>query len=109
MPRLTGRKHLRPLPLLPALVVLLAVAVTDAGLTGDGPDGLGIVADASWSITAPGVPDTPKVVDYYFRGVHDVTVAGKQMVKAFFNAHRIDRAYFDGCSIGGRMAFVQAT
>jgi len=28
MPRLTGRKHLRPLPLLLALVVLLAVAVT---------------------------------------------------------------------------------
>ena len=55
------------------------------------------------------MPDTPKVVDYYFRAVHDVTVAGKQMVKAFFNAPRIDRAYFDGCSNGGRMAFVQAT
>src|SRR5207244_13084392 len=86
-----------------------ATAVTDAGHTGHGPDGLGIFTDASWSITAPGVPDTPKVVDYYFRAVHDVTVAGKQLVKAFFNAPRIDRAYFDGCSNGGRMAFVQAT
>src|SRR5438445_2693972 len=86
-----------------------ATAVTDAGHTGHGPDGLGIFTDASWSITAPGVPDTPKVVDYYFRAVHDVTVAGKQLVKAFFDAPRIDRAYFDGCSNGGRMAFVQAT
>ena len=86
-----------------------ATAVTDAGHTGHGPDGLGIFTDASWSITAPGVPDTPKVVDYYFRAVHDVTVAGKQLVKAFFDAPRIDRAYFDGCSNGGRIAFVQAT
>jgi feruloyl esterase len=86
-----------------------ATAVTDTGHTGHGPDGIGIVTDASWSITAPGVPDTPKVVDYYFRAVHDVTVAGKQLVKAFFNAPRIARAYFDGCSNGGRMAFVQAT
>jgi feruloyl esterase len=78
-----------------------ATAITDTGHQAGG-------TDASWAITAPGVPDTAKVVDYYFRAAHQVTVAAKQLVKAFFQAP-IQRAYFDGCSNGGRMAFVQAT
>ena len=92
-----------------SLVKGYATAVTDAGHTGHGPDVLGIFTDASWAITAPGVPDTLKLTDYYFRAVHDVTVAGKILVKAFFNAASIHRSYFDGCSNGGRMAFVEAT
>src|SRR5262249_23211900 len=78
-----------------------ATAITDTGHQAGG-------TDASWAITAPGMPDSAKVVDYYFRATHLVTVAAKQLVQAFYQAP-IKRAYFDGCSNGGRMAFVQAT
>jgi tannase/feruloyl esterase len=78
-----------------------ATAITDTGHQAGG-------TDASWAITSPGVPDSAKVVDYYFRAAHQVTVAAKQLVQAFFQGP-IQRAYFDGCSNGGRMAFVQAT
>ncbi len=43
-----------------------ATAVTDTGHQAGG-------TDASWAITAPGVPDSAKVVDYYFRATHEVT------------------------------------
>ena len=91
-----------------------ATAVTDTGHIGHSPipvaidGGLGIVTDASWALKSPGVPDTPKLTDYYFRAVHAVTESAKHLVQAFYK-DRIDRSYFDGCSNGGRMAFVQAT
>lgn len=78
-----------------------ATAVTDTGHQAGG-------TDASWALLASGVPDTAKVVDYYFRATHQVTVASKQLVSRFYNGS-IQRAYFDGCSNGGRMALVAAT
>ena len=79
-----------------------ATSVTDTGHTGG-------ATDASWALTASGAPDRAKLTDYYFRAVHQVTVADKALVKAFYGARSIDRAYFDGCSNGGRQAFVEAT
>lgn len=89
-----------------------ATAITDTGHVGHGltpTDALGAVTDARWALIAPGVPDEAKITDYYFRAAHEVTVAGKQLVKGFFHAASIKRSYFDGCSNGGRMAFVEAT
>ena len=88
-----------------------ATLVTDTGHVGQGGfpgDPIGPVTDARWALKAPGVPDTPKVTDYYFRAVHAVTESAKHLVEQFYSA-KINRAYFDGCSNGGRMAFVQAT
>ena len=88
-----------------------ATVVTDTGHVGQGGfpgDPIGPVTDARWALKAPGVPDTPKVTDYYFRAVHAVTESAKHLVEQFYST-KINRAYFDGCSNGGRMAFVQAT
>jgi tannase/feruloyl esterase len=54
------------------------------------------------------VPDEAKITDYYFRATHQVTIATKDLVGRFFGATPT-RAYFDGCSNGGRQALVEAT
>jgi feruloyl esterase len=78
-----------------------ASAITDAGHTGP-------ATDATWALISPGVPNTPKLLDYYYRAAHEVAVAAKQLVLNFFGAKTIKRAYFDGCSNGGRMALMEA-
>jgi feruloyl esterase len=78
-----------------------ATAVTDTGHQGG-------MTDASWALTAPGQADDAKLTDYYFRAVHDVTVAAKQLVGAYYGAP-IARSYFDGCSNGGRQGLVEAS
>jgi feruloyl esterase len=78
-----------------------ASAVTDTGHTAP-------ATDASWALISPGVPNTPKLLDYYYRAAHEVAVAAKQLVLNFFAAKAIKRAYFDGCSNGGRMALMEA-
>jgi feruloyl esterase len=78
-----------------------ATAVTDTGHSAG-------ATDARWALTALGAPDEAKITDYYFRAAHQVTVAGKQLVSRYYRGS-ITRAYFDGCSNGGRMAFVEAT
>jgi feruloyl esterase len=77
-----------------------ATAITDTGHQ---------VANPTWEYTAPGVPDRPKVVDYFYRAVHDVTLAAKQLVKSYYSADTIRRSYFDGCSNGGKMGLIEAT
>ncbi len=85
----------------PGAASAYASAVTDTGHTaGD--------TDARWALIAPGVPDEAKLTDYYFRAVHEVAAASKEIVRRYYgNAAR--RAYFDGCSNGGRQAMVEAT
>src|SRR5271167_3821544 len=77
-----------------------ATAVTDTGH---------LIANPTWEYTSPGVPDMPKVVDYFYRAVHDVTLAAKVLVKNYYRADTIRRSYFDGCSNGGKMGLVEAT
>jgi hypothetical protein len=50
----------------------------------------------SWEYISPGVPNTPAVIDYFYRAVHKATVVTKQLVKSYYSAS-ISRAYFDGC------------
>jgi feruloyl esterase len=78
-----------------------ATAVTDTGHQAGSTDG-------RWALLAPGVPDEAKITDYYFRATHEVTVATKDLVGRFFGTSP-KRAYFDGCSNGGRQALVEAT
>ena len=45
--------------------------------------------------------------DFAHRAVHEMTVAGKRLIAAAYErAH--DKAYFQGCSTGGRMALMEA-
>jgi Tannase and feruloyl esterase len=76
-----------------------ATGVTDTGH---------VSTNLSWEYTSPGVPNTPVLTDYFYRAVHEATVATKQLVKSYYSAS-ISRAYFDGCSNGGKMGFEEAT
>src|SRR6202166_3248105 len=77
-----------------------ATAITDTGH---------LVSNPTREYTAPGTPDTPKIIDYFFRAVHDVTLASKQLVKNYYRANTIRRSYFDGCSNGGKMGLLEAS
>ena len=77
-----------------------AVIVTDTGHTGNG-------TDANWVIGPDGRRDQAKIVDFFYRAEHDVTVAGKHLAEAYYAAP-VQHAYFDGCSNGGRMAMMEA-
>ncbi len=76
-----------------------ATAITDTGH---------LSTDSTWEITSPGEPNTPKVVDYFFRAVHEVTLATKQLVKGYYHSNTIAHSYFDGCSNGGKMGLLEA-
>jgi tannase/feruloyl esterase len=62
--------------------------------------------DPTWILLAPGVPNMPAIIDFYYREVHQVTVATKQYVQAYYS-QPIDYAYFDGCSTGGRQSVME--
>jgi feruloyl esterase len=100
-----------PIDVLQSPIKGYATIVTDTGHVGQGlvpSDQLGAVTDARWALIAPGVPDEAKIVDYYFRATHQVAQAGKLLVQSYYQA-TIARAYFDGCSNGGRMGYMEAT
>jgi feruloyl esterase len=85
-----------------ALSLGYAVVNTDTG-----HENIAGEPDPTWSILAPGVPNQPGIADFYYRSVHQVTEAAKQLVEKY-NSGRIKFAYFDGCSTGGRQAVVSA-
>lgn len=70
-----------------------ATASTDTGHAGGG------------GAFANGHPE--KVVDHGHRAVHEMTVAAKQLVSAFY-ARPAHHAYFNGCSLGGRQGLAEA-
>ena len=54
---------------------------------------------------AAGHPE--KLVDYGYRAVHEMTVAAKAIVAAFYE-RPTQRAYWNGCSTGGRQGLMEA-
>ncbi len=76
-----------------AVAVGYAAASTDTGHTGNKPDFI------------PGHPE--KVTDFAYRAVHEMTVAAKAIAAAFYG-NPPSRAYFNGCSTGGRQALTEA-
>jgi feruloyl esterase len=70
-----------------------AAASTDTGHAGNSPAFI------------PGHPE--KATDFAWRAVHEMTSAGKAITAAYYgNSPR--RAYFNGCSTGGRQALTEA-
>ena len=76
-----------------------ATAITDTGH---------VNTEATWEFTISGEPNTPKIIDYFYRAVHEVTLAAKQLVKDLYHSDRISHSYFDGCSNGGKMGLLEA-
>jgi len=73
-----------------------ASAYTDAGH--ENPSAF----DATWASNS-----YTKKVDFFYRGIHAGTEAAKAVAKAFYAAP-LERAYFNGCSTGGRQALMEA-
>ncbi len=72
-----------------------AVATTDTGHTGNG-----LTADF-----AVGHPE--KLVDFGYRAVHEMTVAAKQAIEAFYG-RRPELSFWNSCSTGGRQGLMAA-
>jgi feruloyl esterase len=70
-----------------------AAASTDTGHTG---------ADASFAMGHP-----EKLIDFGYRSVHETAVQGKMTVATLYGS-RARVSYFNGCSGGGRMSFMEA-
>jgi hypothetical protein len=62
--------------------------------------------DLTWAVSETGVVNMPAIIDFQFRAVHQVTVATKQYVEAYYS-QPIDHSYFDGCSNGGRQSLME--
>jgi feruloyl esterase len=63
----------------------------------------------AWTLITTGVPNTPALTDFYYRAVHQTTAAAKKLVEGYYKGKgRIQHAYFDGCSTGGRQALMEA-
>jgi feruloyl esterase len=64
--------------------------------------------ERNWNFTEPGQGNMPKLVDYFYRAIHQVTLTTKDLVRAYYAAPVIAHSYFDGCSEGGRAGFMEA-
>src|SRR5262249_39691431 len=82
-----------------ALGLGYATVNTDTGHTELGPE-------PTWALLAPGVPNESALIDFFYRAVHQVTVATKQLVSGYYGS-AITYAYFDGCSTGGRQSLME--
>ena len=71
-----------------------------AAATDDGH--IGSPADAAWTVGHP-----EKVIDFGYRGVHEMTRVSKIVVQAFYG-NPAKHSYFAGCSDGGREALMEA-
>jgi feruloyl esterase len=76
-----------------ALAAGYAAASTDTGHTGNNPDFI------------MGHPE--KVIDFAWRAVHEMTVASKALVSAYYG-ETAKYSYWNGCSTGGRQALAEA-
>jgi len=78
-----------------ALKYGFAVAATDTG------------HDANAEPLATFATNRQKLVDYAFRAVHTTAETAKKLVRAYYGESQ-SRAYFDGCSTGGRQGLIAA-
>jgi feruloyl esterase len=72
-----------------------AVANTDTGHRGGG-------GDFAWAADHP-----EKLIDYQYRAVHELTLVGKAVTAARYGAPPV-KAYWNGCSTGGRQGLKEA-
>lgn len=79
----------------PGLKAGYATAQTDGGHPSTSP------WDTSWTSNGEAV------TDFAYRAINQMTVAGKALVKAYYGRAQ-NKAYFHGCSTGGRMALMEA-
>jgi feruloyl esterase len=62
--------------------------------------------DPSFAILPDGTPNTDGIIDFGHRATHLATLVGKQVIATFYG-RRADRAYWQGCSTGGRQGLAE--
>jgi feruloyl esterase len=77
-----------------------AVVQNDLGHSGAG------ALDPSFAITKDGQPNTEGIIDFGHRATHLATLVGKQLVARFYG-RTPQRAYWQGCSTGGRQGLAE--
>lgn len=75
-----------------------AAAATDAGHTG---------GSGSFALNPDRTLNWQLIADFGYLGIHEMTVAGKELVKRFYGTGSF-RSYFNGCSTGGRQGLMEA-
>src|SRR5580658_51118 len=88
---------IQPIVLAAPLARGYAVSATD-----DGHRTQGMMPDASWAIGHP-----EKLIDFGYRSLHETATLSKMIVLAYYRK-TASRAYFQGCSDGGREALMEA-
>ena len=78
-----------------ALRLGYAASATDAGH-------VGAPGDAAWAVGHP-----EKVIDFGYRGIHEMTRVSKIIIQSFYG-NPVKHSYFAGCSDGGREALMEA-
>ena len=87
-----------PARMLPGLRAGYATAATDAGHEG---------ATADFALDAAGELNWPAIEDFGYEGIHDMTSAAKDVIRAYYGIDP-SYSYFNGCSTGGRQGVMQA-
>jgi feruloyl esterase len=88
---------IQPVSLLGPLMRGYAASATD-----DGHRTTGMMPDASWAIGHP-----EKLIDFGYRSLHETAILSKTILEAYYSKSAT-RAYFQGCSDGGREALMEA-
>jgi feruloyl esterase len=84
----------------PAIQAGYAAAATDCGVS------LADRETASWALK-DGQLDRALIDDFGYVGIHDMTVVGKAVTRAYYPSP-LRFSYFNGCSTGGREGLVEA-
>jgi hypothetical protein len=61
----------------------------------------------SWALTSSGKLNWPLIDDFAYRGIHDMSVAGQAVTRAYYPS-ALRFSYFNGCSTGGREGLMEA-
>ena len=78
-----------------------AAASTDCGVPLSGQQ------DGRWALTASRQLDWPLIKDFSSAGIHDMTMAGQAVTRAYYPG-KLRYSYFRGCSTGGREGLMEA-
>jgi Tannase and feruloyl esterase len=78
-----------------------SAASTDCGV----PPGDALTG--AWALKPGGALNWPLIDDFAYAGIHDMSVAGKAVTRAYYPS-ALRFSYFNGCSTGGREGLMEA-
>jgi len=83
-------------------------ATDDGHMNGASPDKrLWPFSESSWAAASPGHRDEDAATDFFYRAVHAVVLAGKELTLKYYAADTLEQSYYQGCSDGGREGMVE--